>query len=49
MKVYRVQWKEDGTLMNADIKANSLEEAKEKVVKQYGINPKYIIKEEAWK
>ena len=49
MQIYRVQWKEDGKLVNTDIKANSLDEAKMKAVHKYNINPKYFIKEEAWK
>ena len=49
MKAYTVQWKENGILYNTDVGAESLEEAKQAVVKSKGIKYSQIIKEGAWR
>ena len=49
MKIHTIQWREEGKVVNADVKAESLEEAKMKVVYMYGVNPNRILKDGAWR
>ena len=49
MNKFTIQWRQDGELMNTDIGATDLEEAKQKVVKSQGIKYSQILGEGAWR
>ena len=49
MTTHCVQWREKGVLLNKTIGAETLEEAKQQLIKQEGIKPSQILKEGAWK
>jgi hypothetical protein len=49
MITHVIQWREGGELLNKTIGAETLEEAKQQLIKQEGIKPSQILKEGAWK
>ena len=49
MKIYTIQWRDEGDLMATEIKASSLFEAKQEISKKYGVKPSMILKSDAWR
>ncbi len=47
MRIYNVQFRQDGWLTLSQVKASDLDEAKQKVIAKEGLRPSQVLEDEA--